>query len=108
MQKIKKPTCVGFFTRLVQPITLQQEQQQVQQQEQQQPVRKQRQQQEQQEQQLCHKQTRTEPTEQQRSEQRISFYFLQLINNTGVLNKLPYPFARASPVAKGAAFYHYF
>jgi hypothetical protein len=80
--KIRKPTCVGFLIKLVQLITLQQVQQLARKQQVQQPVRKQQeqlQQQEQQEQQLCHKRTKTEPTEQQRSEQRISSYFLQLI-----------------------------
>jgi hypothetical protein len=52
--------------------------QQVQQQVQKRP-QQQVQRQVQQEQRLYHKRTGTEPTEQQRSEQRISLYFLQLI-----------------------------
>jgi hypothetical protein len=87
MQTIKKPTCVGFFIKLVRLITLQrqQEQQPVRKQQEQQLVRKQLQQQVQeqqqerrQEQQPYHKRTGTEPAKQQRSERRISFCFLQL------------------------------
>ncbi len=79
IQKIKKPTCVGFFIEQIQLTSLlaqRQEQQRVQEQQQERKQPRQPEQQRVQEQQLAyHKQPRTGP-EQQRSEQRISLYFL--------------------------------
>jgi hypothetical protein len=79
----KKADLRRLFFWLVQLIAWQQQEQQRlarKRRQQQERKQQQRQQQEQQqEQHLCHTRTRTGPTEQRRSERRISSYFLQLI-----------------------------
>lgn len=98
VEQIKKPTCVGFFNKLVKLSALQAQQQEQRrlvrpQQERRRLVRRQQgqpqqvleQQPEQEHRLFCHKQTKTEPTE-RRSARRISFEFPSGYKFAGVLD----------------------